>query len=281
MAQPQPPQPPQPPQQLLCWERDAESQQSLMLFSCIVNASISDILQEVTNAWEQERKEWVKQLSSCMVDKGVVPEDAEQYATTFMDALEKVNGKTPEKFPPNSDVKALVNKLILNLPLAAHDELLEFEEKYSWYSKYAYGFMQVRFEPIEVKVGCEEPSSELDWKYENLMMVYSQISLPNSVVVHPTKLKASFKALVLNKSIHFWERMSHSSEINYMKSATNVLLHKMFEKSGINFTGQTAEQIRDRVLGNVKYHKGLKNFDAIDTVLVQLISFLSKTYIQM
>jgi hypothetical protein len=246
----------------------------------IVNARIYDILQMVANAWGKKRKDWVKQLSSCMVEHSVAPKDTEQYATTFMDALEKVNGKNPKVFPPNSDVKALVNKLILSLPLTAQEVLLSYEEKYSWYSDYAYNFMQVRFQLIEVEVGCKEPSS-FDWRFKNLMMVYSPITLPDLVVVNPTELKKCFMGLVWDKSTHFWKDMKYSSEINYMKSATNVLLHKMFEKTGINLTGQTAEQIRKGVLRNVKWGKDLKNFDAVDTVLAQLISFLSQTYVSL
>ena len=246
----------------------------------IVNITINDILQVVANAWGRERDNRVKELSSCMVEHSVAPEDAKQYATTFMDALEKVNGKNPKVFPSNSDVKALVNKLILNLPSDVHDVLLKFEAVYGWYSKYAYGFMQVHFQLIEVKVGGDEPNPVFDWRFKNLMMVYSPITLPDLVVVNPVELKKNFMGLVWNKSIHFWKNMEYSSEINYMKSAIHVLLHKMFEKTGINLTGQTAEQIRKGVLRNVKYHPNLKNFDAVDTVLAQLIYFLSRTYMR-
>lgn len=274
----------QPPQQLLRWNCDAKSQPIdgvSNLKPCIANDTITNILQAVADAWGQERDYWVKQLSSCMVKQGVAPEDAKQYAKTFISALEEVNGKNPKVFPSNSDVKALVNKLILNLPLAAQKVLLEFEAKYGWYSKYAYGFMQVRFQTIEVKVGGDEQNQVFDWKFKNLIMVYSPISLPDSVVVNPTELKASFMRLVGDKSTHFCKRMSYSSEIKYVKRAINVLLHKMFERSGINLTGQTAEQIREGVLRNVKWSKDLKNFDAIDEVLVQLISFLSRTYVSL
>jgi len=280
MAQPSPTQP-QPPQPPLHWKRDAESPPIHGVYNLdpnIVNAPISDILQAVADAWGRKRDYWVKQLSSCMVKHGVVPEDANQYATTLVSALERVNGKDPKVFPPFSEVKTLVNALILNLPLAAREVLLTYEAKYSWYSNYAYNFMQVRFQLIEVKVGCEEPSS-FDWTFTNLQMVYSPIPLPN--VVHPVELKKNFMRLVWDKSTHFWKDMKYSSETNYMKSATNVLLHKMFEKTGINLTGQTAKQIRERVLRNVKYVEGLKNFDAIDTVLDQLISFLSQTYVSL
>lgn len=273
----------QPPQQLLRWKRDAVSPRIegvSNLKPIIVNATIYNILKAVADAWKKEREEQEEQLSSCMVEQGVTPEDAEQCAKTFMDALE-VNGKNPKVFPSNSDVKAHVNKHILTLPLAAQKVLLEFEAKYGWYSKYAYGFMQVRFQTIKVKVGGDEQNQVFDWKFKNLIMVYSPISLPDSVVVNPTELKASFMRLVGDKSTHFCERMIQSSEFNYMKRAINVLLHKMFERSGINLTGQTAEQIREGVLRNVKWSKDLKNFDAIDAVLVLLISFLSQTYVSL
>jgi hypothetical protein len=288
MAQPSPPpsQPSQPPQQpqpsqpsqpsqLLCWKR-----KSLNKYTIISNAPISDILQAVANAWNKEREKWVIQLSSCMVKQDVAPDDAEQSATTFMDKLEGVNGKDPKVFPLISEVKALVNNLILNLPLEVQKVLLEFEAKYSWYSNYAYGFMQVRIQPIEVKVGDDKPNS-VDWTFTNLHMVYSPIPLPDSVVVRPTELKKSFMRLVCDKSTHLWEKMSQSSEETYVKKAINVLLHNMFEKTGINLTGQTVEKIRKKVLINVKWGQELKNFDAIDTVLAQLISFLSRTYIRL
>ncbi len=143
--------------------------------------------------------------------------------------------------------------------------------------------MQVRIQPIVVKVGDEVPKSVFDWKYSNLMLVYTTISLPalDKVTVNPTDLKKYFKGVVLDKSTHFAEGMPSSSETSYMKKACNILVHKMFERHGIDLTSQTPEQIRKGVLKNVKYCRGLKDFSAIDTVLAKLISFLSQTYVSL
>lgn len=249
------------------------------LHSFIVNSTHADIQTKVANAWGNERIHWVGQVSSHLQKVDIAPENAVKYAKEFVSALENVNGPHPTAFPSVGKVNAHVNALILKLPSEAQQMFLEYEEKYDWYSKYAYNFMQVRIRPVEVKVGGWVPNSVLDWQFNNLMMVTSPISLPNVGEVRPAELKACFKRLVSDKSKHFWLNMIHSSEITYVIRAFNVLVQKMFEKSGIDFTGQTAEQIREGVLKNIKHDQGLRNFSAIDATLVQMIAFLSCSYI--
>jgi hypothetical protein len=218
-------------------------------------------------------KAWENQVSLCLKNASITPDNANKIAKKFVSALEKVNGKNPTAFPPIDYVKRRVSVLILELPSDAQQMFLEYEEKYRWYSKYAYNFMQVRIQPIEVKVRGKLPDMVLDWQYPDLMMVYTSISLPGLDQLTPAILKERFKSLVVKKSATFWLDMKHNSEITYMRKAFNVLFHKMFEKSGIDLTSQTAEQIREGVLENIKYSKKLDNFSAIDTVLIQMIAF--------
>jgi hypothetical protein len=55
----------------------------------------------------------------------------------------------------------------------------------------------------------------------------------------------------------------------------------MFEKSGIDLTGQTATQLREGVLINIRHDVKLMNFDDVDIVLAELVEFLSTSYITM
>ena len=245
----------------------------------IVNSTHKDIQTAVANAWNEERKNLVRQVSVHLQKASIASEDAVKYAEEFVSALEEVNGQQPTEFPPIGQVNCRVSALISKFPSEAQQILLEYEEKYGWYSKYAYNFMQVRIQPIDVKVGSEVPNSVLDWRFTNLKMVTSSISLPKLVEVRLTDLQKCFKSLVLDKSKHFAEGMKISSEISYMIKACNILVHKMFERHGIDLTGKSPEKIREGVLGDVKYCHKLKDFSAIDSALGNLVSFLSNTYI--
>jgi hypothetical protein len=235
----------------------------------------------VDDAWKKEREHWIRNVSHKLCQLGVAPQDAGQCAIQFVRDLKNVSRGEFTEFQSFGRVKKAVSECILKLPLNAQQPFWEDEVKYNWYSKYAYTFMQVRIWPIVVKVGNIVPNSSLDWKYMDLNMVASPISLQGLCEIHPTELKKCFKRLVSDESKHYWTHLKHNAEIRYMLKAFHVLLHKMFEKSGIDLTGQTATQIREVVLKNIKYCDGLKDFSAVDRVLENLVYFLSTSYITM
>jgi hypothetical protein len=285
MAQPEPQQPepqqPQPrPSGLLYCERDggfrANSEHRLVW--TIVNNTHKHIRNAVDDAWKKEREHWIRNVSNKLHQLDVAPQDAEKCAIHFVRVLENVSGG---EFQSLGCVKEAVNECILKLPLKALQPFLEDEMTYGWYSKYAYTFMQVRIWPIDVKVGNKVANSLHDWQYKELHMVASPISLPGLCKVHPAELKECFKGLIRDKSSTFWTDMTHTAENKYMLKAFRVLLHKMFEKSGIDLTGQTATQLREGVLKNIKRNENLKNFTAVDRVLENLVDFLSTSYITM
>ena len=250
MAQPEPQQPepqqPQPkprPSGLLYWEHDggfrANSEHRLVW--TIVNNTHEHIHKAVDDAWKKEGDALISNVSNKLCQLGVAHGDAEQYAIQFVRGLETVSRG---EFQLVGRVKKAVNECILKLPLNAQQTFLEDEMKYDWYSKYAYTFMQVRIWPIVVKVGNKVANSLHDWQYKELHMVASPISLPGLCKVHPAELKECFKGLIRDKSSTFWTHLVYNAETTYMIKAFQVLLHKMFEKSGIDLTGQTATEIR-------------------------------------
>jgi len=287
MAQPEPQQPePQQPQPeprpcgLLYWEHDGGfcANSEYRLDWTIVNNTHERIHAAVDDAWKKEGDDLIRNVSNNLCQLGVAHSDAKQYAIQFVRGLETVSRG---EFQLVCRVKKAVIECILKLPLNAQQTFMEDEMKYGWYTRYAYTFMQVRIWPIVVKVGDIVPNSSLDWKYMDLNMVASPISLPGLCKVYPAELKECFKGLIRDKSKHYWTHLVYNAETMYMKKAFNVLVHKMFEKSGIDLTCQTAEQIRDVVLKNIKYCDGLKDFSAVDRVLENLVDFLSTSYITM
>jgi hypothetical protein len=249
-------------------------------YTFVVNSPPKNIHTAIATKWETEQEKLVKKVTIQMQEGSVAPENAKKIATDFVSALEKINGPHPSTYPSFDKITVYVNALISELPLTVRQMFLEYEKKNEWYSEYLYKYMQVRIQPIVVTVGGDVPDPVFDWGLNNLNMVTSPIELPD-LEVSPAELKACFKRLVANKTVKFWQKMSHSSEQTYVRRALNVFLHKMFEKSGIELTGQTPEQIRNGVLKNVKHCKGLRDFSAIDEALREMIDFLSQTYVKL
>jgi hypothetical protein len=271
------------PSQLLCWVRSKRDSVTSYygLDRVIVKSTKEDIQTAVANAWKEEQKKLVGHVLSHLQKAGIAPKDAVKDAEMFVFNLENINGQSPTAFLPIEKVKVRVNELILKLPSEAQSVFLKYEGM-NLYSEYAYNFMDVEVLPIVVEVGGNVPKLVVDLEYSKFMLVYTTISLPDldKVTLNPTELTKYFKWVVLDKSTHFVKGMQHSSEISYMKKACNILVHKMFERHGIDLTGQTAEQIREKMLKNIKHYQGLTNFSAIDSALGDLVSFLSNTYIR-
>lgn len=114
------------------------------------------------------------------------------------------------------------------------------------FQNYAHNFMQVRIEPVIMKVDGKDMSftvpeyTDVQYKYcgyerDTIFIVHSPVHISGleciANLLH--RLQIKFKSMLLQECGKFCDEdcLKYSAEIKYIKKACHVLVHKMFDKS--------------------------------------------------
>jgi hypothetical protein len=267
----------------------------------VAGLTIEEIWAIICAYWVHEMDVITRSITEKLQQEGVSCDIASVVAISFVSWLVSINGPMPTVFLWSTDVEKNVRRLLSDtLLLRCNTEyrqlcesvLLEDIKKYVQFAQH---YMQVRIDPIEMHIGGEV----VDYTLYECSAVSSNtifmVSSPTYIDKLPScsgmnlsrKLKDKFKSMLLEKGGCFYKRecLTHTAHVNYIKKAFHILVHKFFDKSGISVTKNKKEkktmvEIRDDLLSNIKYSKDkLENFDAIDFVLEEILSFLSHSYL--
>lgn len=260
-----------------------------------------EITERVNAFWIQEKVETVSMCTSLLSEHGVSAEVAGKFAITLVERLSCIRDTIADGIPRYHNCSEKVKQLISDTvaKMIPDEHRLKAAEVLKSQSKilvnYALDFMRVCIEPIKMKIGGEVMQYTVPEYIDYCRTVYKSCNDDTIFIVHssvfipdlssisssnlPRILQSIFKGFLLEKVSLFRndKLLRHTSEVNYIVKAIKVLVHKMFDKTGIELSGQTAEQIRVKVLNNINHDQGLKNFCAIDTVLGKMVKFLSNS----
>ena len=267
----------------------------------VCNTTHEGILAIVSNAWKGEGRWVASRVSNALQTIGISKDDADNHATAFVTKLEEVNGI----HPTFTEVKAFTIDLISSFQSEFQKVLLE-PKNFDMCATFARNFMRVCVTPVDVVIDgesqqwdCEiEMNHGTDYettrKYSSTttFVVSSPLfitDLYTTRVVCNKGLMNHFRKKIIGYSGRFYDECDTTAQWKYIKKAYHVLVHLMFDKSGLivaKLTPElivaklTPEQIRSKYLSNI-CHRHLKDFEVIDKVLDNIVSFLSNSYIQM
>ena len=250
---------------------------------------------------KEEGQKVASQVSNALQTIGISEDDADNHATAFVTKLEEVNGI----HPTFTEVKAFTIDLISSFQSEFQKVLLE-PKNFDMCATFARNFMRVCVTPVDVVIDgesqqwdCEiEMNHGTDYettrKYSSTttFVVSSPLfitDLYTTRVVCNKGLMNHFRKKIIGYSGRFYDECDTTAQWKYIKKAYHVLVHLMFDKSGLivaKLTPElivaklTPEQIRSKYLSNI-CHRHLKDFEVIDKVLANIVSFLSNSYIQM
>jgi hypothetical protein len=242
--------------------------------------------------WENCVKSITKTITDRLEKNGVSHDLAPRIAASFVSKLMAINGSIPTSVQTFTTVKEKVNALLSGNSL---EELIGVDcelscretcvcillEDINEYVQFTRDYMQVCIEPIEMRIGGKVVEYTVP-----IFRVSSPYSIHKSVlsqycILNPSRrLKDKFKSVLLNECGRFRENkcLTYTGQVKYIEKAFHILVHKFFDKSGISITDPV--KIRSPLLSNIKYSKDtLTNFDDIDAVLGNILSFLSGSYL--
>jgi hypothetical protein len=260
-------------------------------------------MEKVSDAWKGEGRGVASRVSNALQTIGIPKDVADNYATAFVTKLGEMNGKRLAF----TEVKAFTKDLISSFQPEFQKVLLE-PKIFNICATFARNFMRVCVTPVDVVIdgekqpwGCEIVMNqrtvyETTHKYSSTttFVVSSPLFITDLYTTHVVCNKGLmnyFRKKIIGYSGRFYDECSTTVQWKYIKKAYHVLVHLMFDKSGLivaKLTPElivaklTPEQIRSKYLSNIHY-RDLKeeDFEVIDHVLANIVSFLSKTYIQM
>jgi hypothetical protein len=242
---------------------------------------------------------------------GISSDIAPAIAEKFVSKLQKINGSRPESLQKYTDAWDKVDELLsgkrleewigVGCELSCRDQCVGvLLEDIKEYVLFAWKYMQVRIEPIEMRIEgkvveyivpeCEDSKHKYDMLLHGSIFrvsspYYIEDLSPYRTPNLPRRLKNKFKSLILKERQQFTECLEYTAHKKYIEKAHNMLVHKMFEKSGLPIPNHIddpyLEKIRTSILKYVRMDDLPIDVKPIYDALKNIISFLSTTDINL